>query len=66
LPQIKFDSLSTYKDEYRPFRVKTEQGERNPRVNKSSCIVEQLEVPPVNYINDQSHIFYDPEAGRFV
>lgn len=34
--------------------------------SRSVCMVEKLHIPPVNYINDKNHIYYDPEEKKFV
>lgn len=33
---------------------------------KNNCIVDRLNVPSVNYINDYNHIYYDEVNNKFI
>jgi hypothetical protein len=61
-PPVRFEGSTTYNEEYKGYQLHSHE---EPNA-KGGCIVEKLNVPTVNYINDQNHIYYDDETQKFV
>ena len=62
-PQVKFDGRTSYNDTFKGYALPSPDQMASSRVR---CAVENLNVPPVNYLNDKNHIYYDPEMKKFV
>ena len=58
-PQVKFQGTTSYNDQYKPYQNKIP--ENDLAQSRHTCVVEKLHIPPVNYINDKNHIYYDPD-----
>ena len=58
-PQVKFEGSTSYKDQYKGYQLKNPQKDLSN--SRTGCIIENLHIPAVNYINDKNHIYYDPE-----
>ena len=63
-PQVKFDGHTTYHDTFQGYSFKPPGGDLSH--SQHQCIVDKLNVPPVNYVNDKNHIYYDPDSKKFV
>ena len=63
-PHVKFDDHTAYKDSFKGYSLKSPEQEIS--ASRHRCAVENLNIPPVNYLNDKNHIYYDPEQKKFV
>lgn len=63
-PQVKFEGTTAYTDQYKGYQYKAPEADLSQ--SRNQCIVDKMHVPPINYVNDKNHIYYDPEANKFV
>jgi hypothetical protein len=63
-PKVRFQGSSSYNDEYKSYKLSNPEEKFGKLQN--TCIVERLNVPTINYINDYNHIYYEEVNNRFV
>lgn len=58
-PPVKFQGTTSYNDQYKGYELKNPEADLAQ--SRNMCIVEKLHVPPINYVNEKNHIYYDPD-----